>query len=413
MASLFGATPQEILYNQFKEEEKMRLLKNQQIAQEGGQFGVFAPLYQAGRKFGEMGSQAVTGALFPEMVNPQLAKAQKLQSILGKYQQEGTNLSDPATLTKMGGELITSGLGEEGIKAITLAKSLTPESPYAKIDPSKYTPESLKTFAVTKNQSDLVPIEGVVKPSFDFLAKGKELGFGTSFKEYTPEQVKQINKALFNEDVEKKKAGAMNVDVGSALNAAAARQTGKEKAEAWAKTGDIYKNSITLTSKIDEFKSLVPKAFIGTGAQQKAALSSLLSAAGVPVSEKLSNTQLLEAFKSQFVQGIAKNFPGSQALKELEQLILSQPNILQQPQTINRLLDRMKDEQVANQRTYEQLAKLPEVDRYNADPNIVFAQNFRNIQKYRVYEARANNPNDRLSADEIAEAKKLKQELGL
>lgn len=165
MASLFGATPQEILYNQFKEDEKMRMLRNQQISQEGGQFGVFAPLYQASRKFGEMGSQAITGALFPEMTNPALAKAQKLQEILGKYQQEGTNLSDPATLTKMGGELITSGLGEEGIKAITLAKSLTPESPYAKIDPSKYTPESLKKFAVSKNVADLVSLEKQLSPT--------------------------------------------------------------------------------------------------------------------------------------------------------------------------------------------------------------------------------------------------------
>jgi hypothetical protein len=139
MASLFGATPQEVLYNQFKEDEKMRMLRNQQISQEGSQFGVFAPLYQASRKFGEMGSQAVTGALFPEMVNPELAKAQKVQEVLGKY--GGEALTDPESLKRLGGDFISIGATEEGLKALSLSNQLAKEDKLYTVDGALVTRE--------------------------------------------------------------------------------------------------------------------------------------------------------------------------------------------------------------------------------------------------------------------------------
>ena len=202
MASLFGATPQEILYNQFKEEEKMRLLRNQQIAQEGGQFGVFAPLYQAGRKFGEMSSQAITGALFPEMTNPALAKAQKLQEILGKYQQQGVSLTDPATLKQLGGELITSGLGEEGIKAITLGSQLTKEKKFTAVSPDQ----------TVIDESGNVILQGTpkgVNTPADFASVANELGFGVkkNIGDYSQEQTKAINALLEARGIRKVEAG--------------------------------------------------------------------------------------------------------------------------------------------------------------------------------------------------------------
>lgn len=128
MASLFGPTPQEIIYARMKEDEKMRMLRDQQISQEGSQFGVFAPLYQAGRRFGEMGSKAIVSGLFPEAVEPDLRRAQATESILAKYQ--GQDLSDPAVLKKIGSDFMTAGVPEAGIKAITMAKELTPKQEF-------------------------------------------------------------------------------------------------------------------------------------------------------------------------------------------------------------------------------------------------------------------------------------------
>ena len=123
ITSLFGPTPQELIAAQVKEQEQMDLLRNQQIAQQGGQFGVFAPLYQAGLKFGDLGSRAITRSLFPEVQNPQLQQAQTIQTVLQTYQ--GQNLGDPAVLQKVASDLFAAGAPDAGIKALATAKSLT------------------------------------------------------------------------------------------------------------------------------------------------------------------------------------------------------------------------------------------------------------------------------------------------
>ncbi len=123
ITSLFGPTPQELIAAQVREQEQMDMLRNQQIGQQGREFGVFAPLYQAGLKFGDLGSRAITRSLFPEVQNPQLQQAQTIQSVLQSYQ--GQNLGDPTVLQKIASDLFAAGAPDAGIKALATAKSLT------------------------------------------------------------------------------------------------------------------------------------------------------------------------------------------------------------------------------------------------------------------------------------------------
>ena len=160
ITSLFGPTPQELIAAQVKEQEQMDLLRNQQIAQQGGQFGVFAPLYQAGLKFGDLGSRAITRSLFPEVRNPQLQQAQTIQDVLQKYQ--GQNLGDTAVLQKVASDLFAAGAPDAGIKTLATIKALAPEKdagPFGKVNPSDYTTESISAFQRTggKDYSVLVP----------------------------------------------------------------------------------------------------------------------------------------------------------------------------------------------------------------------------------------------------------------
>jgi hypothetical protein len=99
-----------------------------------------------------MGSAAVTGSLFPEMVNPQLAKAQKLQAILGEFGGEDIKY-DAATFKKLGGKLLTSGFGEEGIKALTVAKELEPKE--KKLNEIGKTPQGLQVYQEGETQFTL------------------------------------------------------------------------------------------------------------------------------------------------------------------------------------------------------------------------------------------------------------------
>jgi hypothetical protein len=80
-------------------------------------------LYQAGLKFGDLGSRAITRSLFPEVQNPQLQQAQTIQSVIQSYQ--GQNLGDPTVLQKIASDLFAAGAPDAGIKALATAKSLT------------------------------------------------------------------------------------------------------------------------------------------------------------------------------------------------------------------------------------------------------------------------------------------------
>lgn len=134
MASLFGPTPQEILLARQREAEQQQMLRNQQIAQQGQQFGVFAPLYQAGLRFGDVASQAAMQGLFPQQMDPALQQASAVQSVLGKY--SGEDLSSPETLTKIGQELIQVA-PEAGFRALSLAGQLGKESKTVTVSPGQ------------------------------------------------------------------------------------------------------------------------------------------------------------------------------------------------------------------------------------------------------------------------------------
>jgi hypothetical protein len=134
MASLFGPTPQEVLLARQQQARQEQMLRNQQIGQQGGQFGVFAPLYQAGLKFGDVASQAAMQGLFPQQADPALQQASAIQSVLGKYQ--GEDLSSAETLTKIGKDLMQVA-PDAGLKALTLAGQLGKEKKTVTVSPGQ------------------------------------------------------------------------------------------------------------------------------------------------------------------------------------------------------------------------------------------------------------------------------------
>jgi hypothetical protein len=124
MASLFGPTPAEIMMARQKEQQQLNMMRQQQISQEGGQFGVFAPLYQAGLRFGDVGAQAMRQRMFPEQVDPMLQKATAIQGVLAKYQ--GQDLNSAETMTSIAKELSMID-PEAGLRAGEIARKLVKE----------------------------------------------------------------------------------------------------------------------------------------------------------------------------------------------------------------------------------------------------------------------------------------------
>ena len=411
--SLFGPSPAEIIFAQQKEAQQQNMLRNQQISQQGQQFGVFAPLYQAGLRFGDVASQAAMQGLFPQQTDPRLQEATAVQAVLSKYADQ--DQSNPLTLEKIGRDLMPVA-PDAGIRALTLAKQLTKDDKLTIVSPGAsaitgkgevvYTaPEKVKPTKIGLTD------QAVTLPSGQLLSKGQAV-----YQEGDQQYILGPNNARVNVGGIPLQGAAgtkIELGLGDLMNQMFAKAEGKDKGEAWVKAGTAYRDNAQIIGTIDEFKKIAPNAFTGLGAEAQKNVSKAFSAIGVPISEKASNTEQLQAFQSQFIQKIAKNFPGSQAVKELEQLIASQPNVKQQLPTILKLLDKFRDERLADQLTYQQLAKLPQKERYETDSNILGVNNFNKIKKYRMYQdlARTNSP---LPAGySIQEAKQLQAELGL
>jgi hypothetical protein len=246
----------------------------------------------------------------------------------------------------------------------------------------KYTTESIANYVQGKGQ--LEAIDKFAKPQPDFIAKAVELKFGekSNYGGYTPEQVAQVNAALFKEDVTKKTATAPKIDlgIGGVLEKFGAQADAKSAGEAWSKAGDLYKNQVALIPKLDAVEKALPNTFTGSFANAALQLGKAASYMGVPVdTAKLSNTEYLNSVTAQLVRTIARDFPGSQSNAELQQLLASKPSSVQEWDTIIRLLKDVKKEATASTVTYERMSKMPKEERYKTDFNYEYGQTFKNL----------------------------------
>jgi len=185
----------------------------------------------------------------------------------------------------------------------------------------------------------------------------------------------------------------------------------EDAAKAFGQAGDAYTITVPLIKKLETVESTVNNAFTGAASNINLNISKGLSALGVKVSDRATDTEIADAISAQVVQQIAKVFPGSQSNKELDQLLKSKFNLKQELPTILRLVGQIKDEMLAQTKTYEQMANLPANERTNFNAKLAQGKNYQKIQKYRDYEKKYLNKT--ITPEERAEAAKLKQELSL
>ena len=352
--------------------------------------------------------------------------ATKLQTTQ-KAKQETLKLTGEAE--KLGGEnlarqaqvrqLVTQlGIDENQATAIAsnpdlLKQYLAPKSQQGLelLKTGKFSPESVNKWIL--GTGNLEVIDKFNKPEDKFIAKAVELKFGEKAKygDYTSDQVAAVNKALFDEGIAGKKASAMAVQIplGDVLQKVFQSREREDAAKAFGQAGEAYTITVPLISKLKTVEDTVSNAFTGAGQNYKLALSKGLSALGVKVSDRATDTEFGDAISAQVVQQIAKVFPGSQSNKELDQLLKSKFNLQQELPTILRLVGQIKDEMLAQTKTYEQMSSLPANERTNFNAKLAQGQNYQKIQQYRDYEKKYQNKT--ITVEERAQAAKLKQEL--
>lgn len=126
----------------------------------------------------------------------------------------------------------------------------------------KYTPESIATAIANKDLSQLVPIDKMVKPQADFIAKAVELGFGDkpTYGSYTPQQTKAINAAIYQDDINKKAAGAAITKITMTQEGAFAAARGKEQA---ALIQEATANALNARNTLNTIESMKEKNTTG------------------------------------------------------------------------------------------------------------------------------------------------------
>ena len=212
-SNVFGPSPAEIALARQREAQQEQLLRNQMISQQGQEFGPFRGLYQAGLRFGDIAGQAVKQGLFPAPVDPQLQEAVAVQTVLSKYANQ--NQTDPNILNKIGQELMSIA-PNAGLRALTIAQQFAKESPFGKIDPSKFTSESLQTYQRTRNISDLVPIEKVkaLAPGQEIIRAAGALGFAipSDVTAFTKDQWVAIDAKIRQDETNRAAASAAKMN---------------------------------------------------------------------------------------------------------------------------------------------------------------------------------------------------------
>jgi hypothetical protein len=291
----------------------------------------------------------------------------------------------------------------------------TTSKAFEAIKTGKYTPESAAKYATSGNLADLDHIDMSAKPSEDWMKYARQLGLPAkpSFGNYTPEEVAAVNDLQFKKDVALNQAKAQStvIPLGDVLQKVFQSKTSEDAAKNFGLAGEAYKLTVPMIDKLNKVESTIGNAFTGAGSDAKLALAKGLSAVGVKISDKATDTEIANAISAQVVQQIAKVFPGSQSNKELEQLVKSKFNIQQEMPTILRLIRQARDEMLSQKATYEQAAKLPANDRINFNANLAQGQNYMKIQQYRDLETKYLKGT--ISAEERATAAKLKSDLGL
>ena len=293
--SLFGPSVADI-------QELRRQQAEKEIASSGQEFGVFAPLYQAGLRFG---NQAVSGInTLMGVEDPMLRQATAVQSVLGKYQ--GQDLSNPLVLTSIGRELMTVA-PEAGVKAMTLAKELAPKREIkttqgAIVDVTN--PEAPQVLYQAPSKEDSTPQN---KAERDYL---------TSLQAKYPDTVEGRAQAANDFATWKSSFRQKEAEAG------VPKPTLQEKAlmPGTAETrADILKRALNAQNTVfiaDSMDRVLSNAFVGAGATAKLTLGQIATALGVEV-KGVSETEQLNSLLAALTQGQARNLPGALSDKDV------------------------------------------------------------------------------------------------
>jgi len=215
------------------------------------------------------------------------------------------------------------------------------------------------------------------------------------------------------------KGTKVSVDLGGIATLFAKKEaeaSAKDVTERISKAQQALGSNSKVSRDIAEIEKILPNSFQGQFANFNKTASKTLSALGVPVSEKASNTETLTALTNNLVIPAVKQLPGSLAAKELAFLQETKPTALQEPATVKRLIGMLKDDIAVNRAVVKRADAYTKQDKLGSlrGFNLELQQDelYGNVRKYNDLKAKvqAKQP---ITKEEAEFAKSVEQELGL
>lgn len=295
----------------FMTPEMYQQAQNEQALARANQFAQLDPLQRAAQSMyygGYQAGNAIAGALGGQ--DPML---QQLSAVQGVMKQIDPN--DPNSLLKAAQQL--QGVAPQ--QAMQLAQRA----------------QEIKTAALKNLETQSVVAKNMreqLTTDQRNFAQARDEGYKGSFNQWLNEQ-----------NASKGTKVAVNVPIGQVFDKFFTQKNAEEQAKAWDSYGQSFATIPATIDKLNEARNLIDQSFTGRNADVKLGAAKLARSLGLPIDvNKASSTELTEALTTQFaINELKKNFGSNPAVKDFENQLKVKPNILQEPETFKKLLDKL------------------------------------------------------------------------
>jgi hypothetical protein len=255
---------------------------------------------------------------------------------------QGPTVANAAQIGTAKPQFDTSGfiqrmMAVDPLTGIQLQSSLAKETPFGKVDPKDYTPESVAKFAQTRNFGDLVParkMEVANGQVFDpFNVKP-----GTRFDDINPNQPFSLvngqlvpNQPFQTFAINKAKAGAAKTSV----DARTIHTQEEEQSKVYGKSlGELRSNISTAAfnapqtlAKFNRIEELLQGVDGGGLAPAGLQIATAANSIGLKLDPKLGNKEAAEALTRELASGLRQPGTGPQTDKDFENFMTQVPSL--------------------------------------------------------------------------------------
>ena len=323
VGSLFGISPEQLMQNRQMRDVEQQMATGRASAVPGSMMSPsLAPFYQQATQQGQLIGRGV-GALLGAQ-DPELQKITQIKQLSSQF-----DLTSPTGMREFA----------RALQSIAPNESMMAAKRADEMETTGLTQSKLKSEATKNLREQRIPTSPLGKLLFerDELIKGG-----------APLNDPKVLAYDRNIASEQKGKGNVEVNLGGVFDKMFTKKEAEDQAETWNKAGQAYADASKLARSVREMETVVGNAFVGSYGSLKAGVSRALGGG-----KKLEDTEVLDALSAQLVLPLAKLLPGSLAVKELDQLIKTKPNLSQQEATIRRLLGTINQDLRASEITYE------------------------------------------------------------